>query len=724
MAVAPSTLTVAISSDFLKAFAKIPKQQQAKVRDFVEKFKANPASPGINYEKISSFKDQKLRSVKIDLAYRGIVLKPDIGNVYMLLWVDHHDEAYQWAENKVFDIHPETGGIQIVDIAAASVDAAAAPEAPVDDGLFAGVKDKHLTQFGVPKILLALVRSLRTEADLDQAVPHLPQEAVEALYMLAAGYSPEEVYAELTKAEVAQVDTTDYAAALANPDSQRRFVVVEDDQDLADILSAPLEQWRVFLHPSQRRLVEINANGPVRVLGGAGTGKTVVAMHRAKWLAESVFSGENDRILFTTFTKNLAADIRENLAKLCGRETMRRIEVVNLDAWVAQFLQKNGYGFRIAYDKQTRPLWQDALNQMPSELGLDETFYRDEWDEVIQGQGIATAAEYLKAPRIGRGRALTRAERLKVWPVFEEYRALLNEKGYKEPSDAMRDARALLEHKGDVLPYRAVIVDEAQDLPPEAFRLIRQLVPGGDQPHDLFIVGDAHQRIYRHKVVLGRCGINIRGRSRKLRINYRTTDETRKWAVSLLSGVSIDDLDGGLDDQKGYRSLLQGMAPRVKHFSTFKEEIDFLAEYLVPLAQEPDQLASTCLVARTQNLLTQYQGALKAAGIPTYQVRRSEADDRRAPGLRLATMHRVKGLEFDRVIIAGANDGVLPLAWEAKSMDEPELGSEGEIRERALLYVAGTRAKRELVVTSSGTQSPLLGAIPHSSSDVASEQSP
>jgi superfamily I DNA/RNA helicase len=590
------------------------------------------------------------------------------------------------------------------------VDAPAAAETQDDDGLFAGVKDKHLTQVGVPKILLPLVRSLKSEADLDQAVPHLPQEAVEALYMLAAGYSPEEVYAELAKAEVADVDTTDFAAALAHPDSQRRFVVVDDDQDLTEILSAPLEQWRIFLHPSQRRLVEMKANGPVRVLGGAGTGKTMVAMHRARWLAENAFSGENDRILFTTFTKNLAADIRENLAKLCSRETLRRIEVVNLDAWVAQFLQKNGYGFRIAYDKQTRPLWQDALNQMPADLELDDAFYREEWEEVVQAQAVTSVGEYLKVPRIGRGRALSRAERLKVWPVFEEYRALLNDKGYKEPSDAMRDARALLEHKGDVLPYRAVIVDEAQDLPAEAFRLIRQLVPGGDQAHDLFIVGDAHQRIYRHKVVLGRCGINIRGRSRKLRINYRTTEETRKWAIDLLTGVSIDDLDGGTDEQKGYRSLLRGLSPRVEHFPTFKEEVEFLAAYLAPLAEDPDLLASTCLVARTQNLLTQYEGALKAAGIPTYHIRRSEAEDRRAPGLRLATMHRVKGLEFDRVVIAGANDGVLPLAWDRKSVDDPELGNEGEVRERALLYVAGTRAKRELVVTSSGAPSTLLPA--------------
>jgi superfamily I DNA/RNA helicase len=279
--------------------------------------------------------------------------------------------------------------------------------------------------------------------------------------------------------------------------------------------------------------------------------------------------------------------------------------------------------------------------------------------------------------------------------VFEEYRVLLNENGLREALDAMRDARLLLEGKGDILPYKAIIVDEAQDMGSEAFRLIRQMIPGGDRKNDLFIVGDAHQRIYRHKVVLNQCGVNIKGRSRKLRINYRTTEETRRWAVNLLEGLSIDDLDGGTDDQKGYKSLLHGVTPQVRIFSTFKDETRFVVAYLKDLEGQGQPLNGVCLTARTNELLKQYEADLGEQGIPTYFIRRSEAEDRKIPGVRLATMHRVKGLEFDRVIIAGVNNGIVPYEKGASSPSDPVLRKESEVHERALLYVAATRAKRE-----------------------------
>lgn len=523
-----SPITVAVASDFLTAFAKIPRQQQTKVLDFVNKFRADPTLPGINYEKIQRAKDANLRSVRIDQSYRGIVLKPEKGNVYVLLWVDKHDDAYAWAERKVYTIHPETGSLQMIEVQEGPSAQAGQPAAP-QPHLFADIRDRHLLRLGVPEMLFPLVRNIKTQEELDQLSTQLPQEAYEALFFLASGYSLEEVFREMEKPEAPPVvDTSDYAAALENPDSRRRFFVVEDDLELTAILSAPLEKWRVFLHPSQRRLVERDWNGPVRVLGGAGTGKTVAAMHRAKWLAQQVFTGVNDRILFTTFTRNLAADIRENLLKICPEDVMRRIEVINLDRWVSDFLHRQGYTYEIDYGERTSNLWEQALNVASSELSLPSSFYREEWERVIQPQGVASLDEYLKASRIGRGVQLNRSGRKAVWPVFEEYRVLLNEHRLREGDDAMRDARLLLEAKGNILPYRGIIVDEAQDMGAQAFRLLRQIIPGGDQPNDLFIVGDAHQRIYRHKVVLGQCGINIRGRSRKLRVNYRTTEETRR----------------------------------------------------------------------------------------------------------------------------------------------------------------------------------------------------
>ena len=527
---------------------------------------------------------------------------------------------------------------------------------------------------------------------------------------MAAGYTVEEVFLEMGKSETEEsgVDTEDYEKALDNPDTKRRFFVVEDDLILQEILEAPLEKWRVFLHPSQRTLVEREWNGPVRVLGGAGTGKTVVAIHRAKWLAENIFVQEGDRILLTTFTRNLAADIRENLEKICSDDILKRIEVLNLDRWVSHFLKKHDYNFDIDYGKRSRPLWEKALTLAPDELGLNDPFYKEEWERIIQPFKVESFSDYQKVSRVGRGIRLNRKERKLIWPVFEEYRLLMNEQGLREAVDAMRDAGNLLKDKGDILPYKAVIVDEAQDMSGQAFELIRQMIPGDGRKNDIFIVGDAHQRIYRHKVVLSRCGINIKGRGRRLKINYRTTDENRKWAVNLLKGVSFDDLDGGLDDQKGYKSLVHGVVPAVENFASFQEEVDFISNYLEKVESEGGTLSEVCLVARTHELLKQYEGALKAKGKETFFIRRSEAEDRAIPGVRLATMHRVKGLEFDRVIIAGVNEGVVPFEgkWEVSS--DKVVDRENETHERALLYVAATRAKREVIVTSFGKVSKFL----------------
>lgn len=714
MSANPSPVKVAVAADFLTAFSKIPRKQQSKVLDFVNKFRADPSRPGINYEKIQKAKDPSLRSVRIDQAYRGIVLKPETGNVYVLLWVDNHDDAYKWAENKLYSIHPETGGLQVIDVEAK--EAPPGQEPPIDslgEGfLFSGLTDSDLLKVGVPEPLLSVARQIKTLDDLDKVSQQFPEEAYESLFFLASGYSLEEVLREFGRAEPQEpVDQSDYATALDNPDSKRRFFVVENELELAAMLNAPLEKWRVFLHPAQRSLVERDWNGPVRVLGGAGTGKTVVAMHRAKWLAEKRYTSEKDRILVTTFTRNLAADIKSNLGKICSAETLRRIEVVNLDKWVTDFLKQNGYEYEIDYGNRTEPLWNKALELAPSELSLPGSFYREEWEGVVQQQGIRSFAEYLTASRVGRGFRLSRKDRKLVWQVFEEFRLLLNEKILREPDDAMQDARMILQSKGKVLSYRAIVVDEAQDMGMQAFGLIRQMIPGGDQQNDIFIVGDGHQRIYRRKIVLSRTGIHVTGRSRKLRINYRTTEETRRWAVGLLEGVHVDDLDGKQDDQKGYKSLMHGTSPTVRNFPSFEEEIKFITDYLHRLKGEDVPLAEVCLVARTNNLVDQYRSALHEKGMETYQIRRSEAEDRKVPGIRLATMHRVKGLEFDRIIIAGANDGVIPNQISADSTADPAVRSDLEQSERALLYVASTRARKEVLVTSFGNPSPFL-AIP------------
>lgn len=702
---------VALGSEFLTAYARLPQSQQKKVREFCDKFMQNPAAPGINYERIQAAKDANLRSVRIDQAYRGIVLQPERGDLYVLLWVDKHDDAYAWAENRVCHVHPETGALQLFEVSGTTPAATEESgnrshrKSPRPAGKFDPFTDPELISLGVPAASLDRVRQLVSDDDLEAADGSLPQDAFEALYLLAAGYSLDEVKSELGRRKPeAAIDTADFARAIDTDEARRSFVVITDHREMEKILSEPLAKWRIFLHPSQRRLVETNARGPVRVLGGAGTGKTVVALHRAKWLAEHVCKGD-EKVLFTTFTKNLAADIQENLRQLCSWETLRKIEVTHLDSWAVSFLKKRDIHCIPAIGEKADELWAKAAQLTPEGGAFPASFLREEWLQVVVAHGIESADSYLKASRTGRRKRLSRKDKASIWPVFEEYRALLTENRMRELGDIHRDARLLMEREKGLHLYRSVVVDEAQDLGAEAFRLLRALAPA-DHGNDLFVVGDAHQRIYGHRVILSQCGIEVRGRSRRLRINYRTTEETRKWAGQILANATIDDLDGGTDDDRGYRSLTHGAPPVVIQCASPEAEAAAIVSCVERLLEDESTLPEgICLVARTRGQVEGYQRIIQAAGLSTYLIKHGESDDQSKKGIRVATMHRVKGLEFDHLIIAGAREGSFP-PFEIDA-DERE---DTELRERALLFVAATRARKTLTVTASGPLSTWIAA--------------
>ena len=702
---------MAMSVDFLTAFAKLPSQQQRAVRTMILRFERDSRASGLNYERIANAKDPNMRSLRIDGGYRAIVLKPAQGNVYMLLWADKHDDAYDWATRHMCSINAETGALQVyqpLEMAQQEADAGISSGARTkpgardeEPGIFAELRQRQLVRLGVPADMVEEVLRIRTEDDLEELAQRLPDEAYDALFLYMAGESYEQIVVD-RETPAAPVDTTDFVAALGRDESRARFVVVEDDLELEAMFNAPLERWRVFLHPSQRRLVERHWNGPVRVLGGAGTGKTVVAMHRARWLARQLPAGE--RILFTTFTRNLAADIGNNLRAICTPEEMERIEVINLDQWVQRFLRGRRYRFRLTFDRD-REAWREALAKKPGDLDLSDAFYADEWEQVVQANGITTREAYLRVFRVGRGTPLNRAKRERIWRVFEEYRAQLAERGIMEVTDCYRAAAALIEDDRSGANFAAVIVDEAQDMVAPAWRLIRFLAPDGRD--DLFIVGDAHQRIYSRKpVVLGHCGIEIRGRARKLRLNYRTTEETRRWAAGLLDGYAIDDLDGGSDDNSRIRSVTKGPEPRLQHFRTRDEQATWIVRHLTELADRNEPLRGVCVVARTRDERDAIGEALEDAGLEV-EVLEADSPDESSTGVRLATMHRVKGLEFDHMVIASINKDLMPLAAVVNATDGPERTAT-ETAERALLYVAATRAKIALQVLSFGDPSPFL----------------
>jgi AAA domain/UvrD-like helicase C-terminal domain len=677
---------VAFSQDFFTNLLNLPPAVHSKVMKWAIRFQADPTSSSINYEKIRSARDKNLRSVRIDQDWRGVVFRSPDENVFVLMYVDHHDAAYRWAEGRKMEINPVTGAMQVVLVeerteapAPQNTPSAVTGNAAGTPGFYDFVSNRELLSIGVPEDLIPRVRSLQTEGDLDRIQGILPLEAYEGLFLLAAGDTVSQILQSRETRVDQVINTNDFAAALDKAETQSRFFVVDNDEELAAVLNSPLAQWRVFLHPTQRKLAVGNRTGAVRVLGGAGTGKTVLAMHRAKWLAENA-TADGQKVLFTTFTKNLAVDILENLRTICGTDVLKKIEVVNLDAWVYGFLRGQRYEHRIVYGRKEEALdaWQRALTLAQSSLGLDERFYEQEWEEVILGQGIVTRDEYRSAKRSGRGVVLTRAKRDAVWTVFEEYRAQLASRKLKEVDDAYRDAAALIGKGAEGGAYSAIVVDETQDFSSQALRLLRAIVPVG--PNDLFFVGDGHQRIYKkNRAAMSRCGIDIRGRSRKLYLNYRTTEEIRKAAVALLENCTIDDLDDGNDESRKYKSLSSGPAPTIEVLPSLEAVLARSGELLDDVIHGKLQDGySACVIAPNRSLRDQVRKHLQSLGAATHTIEANEKDSHDSSKLRFATMHRAKGLEFDQVLVIAQKT-----AMEGEDADH----------NRKLAYVALTRAK-------------------------------
>ncbi|GIX51653.1 UvrD-helicase domain-containing protein [Sphaerotilus sulfidivorans] len=682
---------VALSQDFLLQLSKLPSSVHSKVMKWAIQFQSDPISPGINYESINGARDSNLKSVRLDRDWRGIVFKPSSGDVYVLLYVDHHDDAYRWAENRKLAINPVTGAMQMVVVErVAAVETP--PEPPIIQEqkvearlpLFGSLGDRELLSLGVPEEMLPEVRALSSEQQLDALQSRLPVEGYEGLFLVAAGETVNQVLNARETRVDRKVDISDFAAALATPESQSRFVIVNDDEAMLAIMNAPLAQWRVFLHPTQQKLASGDRSGPVRVLGGAGTGKTVLAMHRAKWLADNR-TPDGKKVLFTTFTKNLASDIEQNLRTLCGRATLAKLEVRNLDAWVHGFMRSRKLEHRIVYDrKQDAALqaWQAAMAVRDTTLDLPDNFYEQEFEQVVLAQGITNRDQYRTARRTGRESVLSRAKRDAVWPVFDEYRGQLSSRKLKEVDDAYREVADLLLADGkQAAEYSAVIIDETQDFGPQALRLLRAMIPSG--PNDLFFVGDGHQRIYsRHRAAMSKCGIDIRGRGHKLYLNYRTTEEIRRQAVALLEGCEVDDLDDGQDEAKRYKSLSHGPVPNVVSVDGLEaaaiEVVGFIKMFWD--RKSDGEPPSVCVIASSEKnreaLAQQVQRTGLSCATITAQTNHSESRG----VVHFATMHRAKGLEFEAVIV------VAPESY----FGAPERTG----NQRRLMYVALTRAMR------------------------------
>lgn len=571
--------------------------------------------------------------------------------------------------------------------------------------LFSDLSESKLRQLGMDQRLTGFTKKLRNEADFDYYSEIYPGQLFAALELLREGNTFEDVLSQIEPHTPEKPETEPVQLDIFNLENNRYEEALKAD---------PLDRWRIYLYPEQQKAVRMNFNGPAKITGGAGTGKTVVCMHRANWLAQKCISKPN-RIFFTTFSRNLAEDISENLSLLCDPNIRPRILVQNLDAWAWEYYRTHVSDPRLlVFDEELEKRWKEAYENRNPEVLLPLDFYKDEWERVLIRSENFTESGYRRASRSGRGNSLRDYSKSQVWPVFEAFLRICERDRVIDSARMMIETRKMIEESGTAPLYTSIIADEVQDFGPSALRLLRTMA-GEPHRNDLFLAGDAHQRIFQYATSLTAFGINVRGRSKKLRTNYRTPGLIYEAAYGILRDIPIDDLTDNKELFDGHRSLYRGKeGPVIRAFSSFDEEMDFIVQRINELntaGNEGDRadLRDICLVARTDRKLKSYMDALKKRGFETHKLEKTK-DDRAIPGIRIASMQRVKGLEFNHMIIAGMDKNSMPYHYLLR----PELNldpmqrAEIEISERCLLYVAMTRAKISTTITSPDTISGYL----------------
>jgi hypothetical protein len=693
--------SLAIDRGFISDLAKMEKPIVKRVTEVFDEFDS-ATHTGLHLEKIANARNPRFRSIRIDQAWRGIVLAPINGDVYTLLKVLHHDDAYAWAQRSNISVNTATGGIEIRDEAELDRRIPEMEQSAKSAGtpIFKNVSDGELTKLGVDQQVLTFARTVTDSAQLDAAKSFLPETQWDVLCGLAAGFSPEEVWADIGAAILHEpIDTEDIDAAILR--SSERVVLVDGPDELMDVFAYPFATWRIYLHPTQRAVVDAAFRGPARVSGGPGTGKTVVALHRANALATR---GEG-KVLVTTFTSTLSDTLRAGLDMLVDDEDADScIDVSHVDRLAHKVFRKEHGAPAMLGSEDEKALWAGLVGELG--LSFNPTFLSEEWRQVVLARGISTADAYLAAKRTGRGRALGAAQRAQVWQAIWEFESTLTRQGVWTHETIRREATRLLDEQPQK-PFRHIIVDEAQDLSPDQWRLLRAAVD--EAPDDIFIAGDTHQRIYDNRVSLREVGINIAGRSSRLNINYRTTAEILGWSLGLLRGEPIDDMEGGLDSIAGCRSDVHGHPPRLEGRDSPDEEAKLIATSVQAWIDGGISPSEIGIAVRAKWSASKIEKALKAARIPNVDLARASDDD---DAVRVGTMHRMKGLEFRCMAVAGVNAKQVPAINAVTPIeDDKQIHQQDLEREKCLLFVACTRAREELLVTWHGEPSPFLTAL-------------
>ena len=677
-----------IADTFTASLANLTGEEQKAVKTTAFDLQLNPASPGLSFHKLDRAKDKNFWSVRVSQDLRLIVHRSE--NSLLLCYVGHHDRAYEWAERRKLETHPATGAAQLIEIRQAvreimtpvypQTGLSQSSPTPATQRLFAGYSDEELLSWGVPPEWLETIKQA-TEDTLLALADHLPAEAAEALLELATGGQPRKPL---------------LAASMANPfdhpDAQRRFRVMSNVEELQRALDYPWEKWTIFLHPDQRRWVERDFNGPARVSGSAGTGKTIVALHRAAFLARS---DANARVLLTTFSDTLANALHSKLKRLLGNEPRlaERIDVRSLNAIGLRLYKARLGPATIAGRDVIRQLLDEAAQAVNGhKFGLH--FLLTEWEQVVDAWQLETWEGYRDVARLGRKTRLSEAQRTVLWDIFKRVRAALQARGLITQAALFTKLAVTITSSNKTI-FDFVVVDEAQDIGIAHLRFLAAL--GGGRPNALFFAGDLGQRIFQQPFSWKALGVDIRGRARTLRVNYRTSHQIRSQADRLLDPV-VTDVDGNNEKRSDTISVFNGPPPIVRTLRGESEEIEQVAGWIAQRLEAgvlPHELG---VFVRAVEQLERAKAVVKAAGLP-FEILDEHIAETHGGQVSISTMHLAKGLEFRAVAVMACDDEIIPLQERIETVGDDADLQEIYDTERHLFYVACTRARDYLLVT-------------------------
>lgn len=675
-----------IADSFTDSLARMTGNEQKAVKTTAFDLQLNPANPGMQFHKLDRARDKNFWSVRVNRDIRIIVHKT--AGSLLLCYVDHHDKAYAWAERRKLETHPTTGAAQLVEIRE-TVQEVVIPRYIEQDQprpvaakklLFAELTEETLLGYGVPPEWLDDVHAA-TEDSIFALADHLPAEAAEALLELATGGKPR---------VPEQIPTA--ADPFSHPDALRRFRVMADTEELARALDYPWDKWTVFLHPEQRQLVERDYAGPAKVAGSAGTGKTIVALHRAAFLART---NPDARVLLTTFSDALAGALLARRNRLLSGEPRlaERIDVHSLGA-IARRLYTMHFGRVTLADRGTV---NELLSEASAAVGghkFSQHFLLTEWEQVVDAWNLESWEDYRNVARLGRKTRLPEPQRRVLWSIFERVRTALS--GREFITEATMFARlAGLFAAGVSIPFDYMVVDEAQDVSVAQMRFLAAL--GAERSNALFFAGDLGQRIFQQPFSWKSLGVDIRGRSRTLRVNYRTSHQIRMQADRLLGPV-VSDVDGNCEDRSNTISVFNGPPPAIRTLGSVDEEIEVVTDWIAEQRQAGMVPHEFGLFVRSRAQLDRAVHAAEAAGLP-YKIL-DDGGDGAEGHISISTMHLAKGLEFRAVAVMACDDEIVPLQDRIENVGDDADLQEVYDTERHLLYVACTRARDHLLITS------------------------